>query len=185
MPSSYHDVDTPIGILRLVGDARHLERIDLPNAAARAPAAAWREQRRALPGPLDAAKRQLAEYFEGIRRDFDLPLAADGTAFQRRVWDELRRIPYGATISYGELARRIGQPTASRAVGAANGRNPLAIVVPCHRVIGADGTLTGYGGGLPVKQALLALERRVAPAPAIAWESAPYRAPRPAAARAR
>ena len=119
-------------------------------------------QRGGLPAALRAAKRQLAEYFDGTRRDFDLPLSADGTAFQRRVWDELRRIPYGETISYGELARRIGKPTASRAVGAANGRNPLAIVVPCHRVIGADGTLTGYGGGLPVKQALLALERRVA-----------------------
>ena len=162
MSSSYHDFDTPIGILRLVGDERHLERIDLPNAAARAPAPEWREQPGALPAALDAAKRQLAEYFHGHRRDFDLPLAPDGTAFQLRVWDQLRRIAYGETISYGELARRIGQPTASRAVGAANGRNPLSIVVPCHRVIGADGTLTGYGGGLPVKQALLALESRVA-----------------------
>ena len=131
MPNSYHDFETPIGTLRLVGDERHLARVDLPNAAARAPAGAWRERRRALPAALHAAKRQLAEYFDGTRRDFELPLAADGTAFQRRVWDELRRIPYGATISYGELARRIGQPTASRAV----------------------------------KQALLALERRVAPAP--------------------
>ena len=164
---SYHDFETPIGILRLVGGERYLERVDLPNAAARAPAAAWQEKRRALPGALDAAKRQIAEYFDGTRREFDLPLAPGGTTFQLRVWDELRRIAYGETVSYGELARRIGQPTASRAVGAANGRNPLAIVVPCHRVIGADGTLTGYGGGLPVKQALLALERRVAPAPAM------------------
>lgn len=162
MPSSYHDFDTPIGVLRLVGDERHLERVDLPNAAAIAPATGWRERLRALPAALDAAKRQLTEYFDGTRRDFDLPLAPDGTTFQLRVWDELRRIAYGETISYGELARRIGQPTASRAVGAANGRNPLAIVVPCHRVIGADGTLTGYGGGLPVKQALLALEHRAA-----------------------
>ena len=162
MPSSYHDFDTPIGILRLVGDEQHLERVDLPNAAARPPAEAWRETCRKLPAALDAAKRQLAEYFDGGRRDFDLPLAPDGTTFQLRVWDELRRIAYGETVSYGELARRIGQPTASRAVGAANGRNPLAIVVPCHRVIGADGALTGYGGGLPVKQALLALERRAA-----------------------
>ena len=162
MPNFFHDFDTPIGILRLVGDERHLERIDLPNAAARAPAADWREQPGALPAALDAAKRQLAEYFDGDRREFDLPLAPDGTAFQLRVWEELRRIAYGETISYGELARRIGQPTASRAVGAANGRNPLSIVVPCHRVIGADGTLTGFGGGLPVKQALLDLESRVA-----------------------
>ncbi len=174
MPRSYHDFDTPIGILRLVGDERHLERVDLPNAATHAPAAAWRETRGGLPGALDAAKRQLAEYFDGTRCDFDLPLAPDGTTFQLRVWDELRRIDYGETISYGELARRIGRPTASRAVGAANGRNPLAIVVPCHRVIGADGTLTGYGGGLPVKQALLDLERRGSgPALATAEESAP------------
>ena len=162
MSKTYHDFDTPIGILRLVGDERQLERIDLPNAEARAPDAEWREERRALPAALDAAKRQLAEYFDGERRDFDLPLAPDGTTFQLRVWAELRRISYGETISYGELARRIGKPTASRAVGAANGRNPLSIVVPCHRVIGADGTLTGFGGGLPVKQALLDLESRVA-----------------------
>ncbi|MCY4119756.1 MAG: methylated-DNA--[protein]-cysteine S-methyltransferase [Acidobacteria bacterium] len=162
MPRSYHDFDTPIGTLRLVGDARQLERIDLPNAAAREPDAAWRRRRGALPAALATAKRQIAEYFDGTRRDFDLPLAPDGTTFQLRVWEELRRISYAETISYGELARRIGKPTASRAVGAANGRNPLAIVVPCHRVIGADGTLTGYGGGLPVKKALLALERRIA-----------------------
>ena len=162
MPSSYHDFDTPIGTLRLVGDERRLERIDLPNAAARQPDAAWREKRSALPAALHTAKRQLSEYFDGALRNFDLPLAPEGTVFQRRVWDELRHIPYGATISYGELARRIGKPTASRAVGAANGRNPLAIVVPCHRVIGTDGTLTGYGGGLSVKEALLTLERRVA-----------------------
>ena len=162
MPKSYHDFDTPIGSLRLVGDERHLERVDLPNAAAREPDAEWRETRRALPAALGVGKRQLMEYFDGTRRDFELPLAPDGTAFQRRVWEELCRVPYGETISYGELARRIRKPTASRAVGAANGRNPLAIVVPCHRVIGADGTLTGYGGGLPTKQALLALERRVA-----------------------
>ena len=146
MSSSYHDFDTPIGPLRLVGDERHLERVDLPNTAVQQPAAGWREQRSALPAALHAAKRQLVEYFDGTRRDFDLPLAPHGTAFQCRVWEELRRISYGETISYGELARRIGKPTASRAVGAANGRNPLAIVVPCHRVIGADGTLTGYGG---------------------------------------
>lgn len=161
MPTSYHDFDTPIGTLRLVGDERRLERVDLPNAAAQAPDPGWREDRLALPAPLRDARRQLREYFDGHRRDFDLPLASDGTAFQRRVWEQLRRIPYGETLSYGALARRIGKPTASRAVGAANGKNPLAIVVPCHRVIGADGTLTGYGGGLPIKEALLALERRV------------------------
>ncbi len=162
MPSSYHDFDTPIGTLRLVGDDARIVRVDLPNAAAHDPDFAWQEAHGRLPGALRQAKRQLAEYFDGSRRDFDLPLSPDGTAFQCRVWEELRRIPYGETISYGELARRIGRPTASRAVGAANGKNPLAIVVPCHRVIGADGTLTGYGGGLPIKETLLALERRVA-----------------------
>ena len=161
MSLAYHDFDTLIGTLRVVGDDGGIERIDLPNAAACDPDPGWRERRRSLPGPLGEAKRQLREYFGGERRDFDLPLSPAGTAFQRRVWDELRRIPYGETVSYGELARRIGRPTASRAVGAANGRNPLAIVVPCHRVIGTDGTLTGYGGGLPVKETLLAHERRV------------------------
>lgn len=162
MRSIWHGFVTPIGTLRIVGGAGGVERIDLPNAAAGAPDPGWRERRRSLPEPLERAKRQLLEYFDGARRRFDLPLAAAGTAFQRRVWDELRRIPYGETISYGELARRIGRPTASRAVGAANGRNPLAIVVPCHRVIGADGALVGYGGGLPVKETLLAHEQGVA-----------------------
>ena len=162
MSLAYHDFDTPIGTLRVVGDDGGIERIDLPNAAASDPYPEWRERHRSLPGPLREAKRQLIEYFGGERRDFDLPLAPGGTPFQRRVWDELRRIAYGETISYGELARRIGRPTASRAVGAANGRNPLAIVVPCHRVIGADGKLTGYGGGLPVKETLLAHEQGVA-----------------------
>jgi methylated-DNA-[protein]-cysteine S-methyltransferase len=108
---------------------------------------------------LQEAERQLTEYFAGERTEFDLPLAADGTPFQRRVWSALCDIPYGETISYGELARRIGQPTASRAVGLANGRNPISIVVPCHRVIGSSGKLVGYGGGLDRKQTLLELER--------------------------
>ena len=122
--------------------------------------------------PLVAACRQVAAdgaagrgaaahgVLRGHTPRFRSPLSAAGTPFQRQVWEELRRIPYGETISYGELARRIGRPTASRAVGAANGRNPIAIVVPCHRVIGADGTLIGYGGGLRVKETLLSLERR-------------------------
>ena len=164
MPGSYHDFDTPIGVLRLVGDDDRIVRVDLPNTAALDPDPAWREARGGLPAALRQARRQLREYFDGGRRAFDLPLAPAGTDFQRRVWRELGRIPYGETLSYGDLARRVGRPGASRAVGAANGRNPLAVVVPCHRVIGADGALTGYGGGLPVKQALLALERRVADA---------------------
>ncbi|HEY3093359.1 MAG TPA: methylated-DNA--[protein]-cysteine S-methyltransferase, partial [Vicinamibacterales bacterium] len=102
---------------------------------------------------------QLGEYFEGRRRQFDLPLAPAGTPFQQRVWSALLDIAYGETISYGELASRIGQKSASRAVGLANGSNPLPIVIPCHRVIGANGKLTGYGGGLPIKERLLAHER--------------------------
>lgn len=111
---------------------------------------------------LDAATHQLREYFAGERREFDLPLAPTGTEFQLRVWQELRRIPYGETISYGELARRIGNPRASRAVGLANGANPIAILVPCHRVVGADGRLTGFGGGLRRKATLLAIESPLA-----------------------
>ena len=107
---------------------------------------------------LDAAEAQLREYFAGARRTFDLPLAPHGTAFQQRVWAALRAIPYGETRTYGELAAAIGSPNASRAVGMANHRNPISIVIPCHRVIGANGTLTGYAGGLEVKRRLLALE---------------------------
>ena len=112
--------------------------------------------------PLAEARRQLEAYFAGELREFDLPLAPRGTGFQLRVWEELRAIPYGGTISYGELARRVGDPGAARAVGLANGRNPLPVIVPCHRVIGADGSLTGFGGGLGRKRALLELEAGVA-----------------------
>lgn len=105
-----------------------------------------------------AVTEQLREYFAGRRREFDLTVAPVGTEFQRRVWQQLRAIPYGSTISYGELARRIGQPSAVRAVGLANGRNPVSIVVPCHRVIGSTGALTGYGGGVERKRFLLELE---------------------------
>lgn len=110
---------------------------------------------------LVAAKRQLREWFDGERREFDLPLAQSGTAFQRRVWAALREIPFGETWTYTQLAKRAGRPAAMRAAGAANGRNPFSIVVPCHRVIGADGSLTGYAGGLVAKQWLLAHERRL------------------------
>jgi len=104
-------------------------------------------------------REQLEEYFAGRRQEFDLPLDPRGTEFQRRVWQRLRSIAYGETTTYGTLARELGDPGASRAVGLANGSNPLPIVIPCHRVIGTDGSLTGFGGGLPVKQALLDLER--------------------------
>jgi methylated-DNA-[protein]-cysteine S-methyltransferase len=109
---------------------------------------------------LGQAIRQLEAYFAGKLDNFNLLLSPQGTPFQQRVWSELQNIPYGETISYGELARRIGNPKASRAVGLANGANPLSIVIPCHRVIGANGKLTGYGGGLPIKEKLLALEKR-------------------------
>ncbi|MCU1493273.1 MAG: methylated-DNA (protein)-cysteine S-methyltransferase [Acidimicrobiaceae bacterium] len=109
--------------------------------------------------PFDEAMRQLHEYFDGGRTQFDLPIALSGSPFQVEVWLALRDIPYGETISYGELAGRIGRPKASRAVGLANGRNPISIVVPCHRVVGADGSLTGYGGGMERKQYLLGLEQ--------------------------
>lgn len=112
---------------------------------------------------LEAAATQLAEYFAGDRRDFDLPLAPTGTAFQQAVWRALRTIPFGTVRSYREIAGQIGQPSAVRAVGAANGRNPLPIVVPCHRVIGSDGSLTGFAGGLDTKRALLALEGSLPP----------------------
>jgi methylated-DNA-[protein]-cysteine S-methyltransferase len=108
--------------------------------------------------PFASAARQLGEYFAGRRTVFDLPLAPAGTQFQRRVWAALQAIPYGQTSSYGQLAQAVGSPSASRAVGLANGRNPIAVVVPCHRVIGADGSLTGYGGGLERKRYLLGLE---------------------------
>jgi methylated-DNA-[protein]-cysteine S-methyltransferase len=112
--------------------------------------------------PFASAARQLAAYFSGELTAFELPLAPAGTQFQLRVWDALRTIPYGRTLSYGQLASQIGSPAASRAVGLANGRNPIAVIVPCHRVIGADGGLTGYGGGIDRKRFLLNLERAVA-----------------------
>jgi methylated-DNA-[protein]-cysteine S-methyltransferase len=109
-------------------------------------------------GPFREVVRQLKAYFDGQLKAFDLPLAPQGTEFQRQVWRALQTIPYGRTKSYGEIARRLGRPEASRAVGAANGQNPIPVIIPCHRVIGADGSLTGFGGGLPIKRKLLALE---------------------------
>jgi methylated-DNA-[protein]-cysteine S-methyltransferase len=157
-------VASPIGPLTLV-------------AAGGALAGVYMDAQRHLPGtvaqaapasqdgpdaaPLAAAARQLTEYFAGQRTEFDLPLEMAGTDFQRRVWAALREIPYGETVSYGELARGLGKASASRAVGLANGKNPFAVVVPCHRVVGSDGSLTGYGGGLDRKRFLLALEQRV------------------------
>src|SRR5580658_11195540 len=110
-------------------------------------------------GSNPAVARQIAEFFAGKRQEFDFPLAPKGSEFQKRVWNELVKIPFGETISYGELARRIGNPAASRAVGRANATNPIAVIVPCHRVIGTNGKLTGYGGGIDLKEKLLAWER--------------------------
>jgi methylated-DNA-[protein]-cysteine S-methyltransferase len=138
-------VDTPIGPLGLVASERGLRRILWPGE----PGAGGDEE------VLAAAAQQLREYFAGTRRTFDLPLELEGTDFQRRAWLGLAEIPYGETRSYGEQARRLGVPRAARAVGAANGANPLPIVLPCHRLIGADGSLTGFGGGLDVKRWLL------------------------------
>lgn len=155
---NYCYLDTPIGKLLIAGDEEAVQRIEFPNnGKARKPEADWRESSR---GAVGETVRQLREYFVGKRKEFDLPLAPQGTPFQREVWRKLQEIPYGETISYGELAKRIGNPKASRAVGAANGQNPIPIVIPCHRVIGANGKLTGFGGGLPTKEALLALEAK-------------------------
>jgi methylated-DNA-[protein]-cysteine S-methyltransferase len=145
-------MDTPIGRLVLEEDGGVLIGIRLPNDPT--PSAGPGS----TPSPvLEQAALQLEEYFAGERTVFDVPMALDGTPFQREVWGELTRIPYGQTISYGELARRVGRPKGPRAVGQANGRNPIPIIVPCHRVVAGNG-LGGYGGGLPVKRALLAVE---------------------------
>ena len=155
---NYAYLETPIGTLLIVGDDAAVHRITFPQrgrAAKTEPE--WQESQR---GPVGEAMRQLREYFAGKRVAFDLPLAPEGTVFQRSVWRQLQEIPYGETISYGELACRVGNPKASRAVGSANGANPLPIVIPCHRVIAGDGTVGGFGGGLPTKQTLLALEVR-------------------------
>jgi methylated-DNA-[protein]-cysteine S-methyltransferase len=153
----YTQIDSPVGPLLLVGDGSGLRKLEFVKGRREVKAdPAWREDAR----PLREAIRQLRDYFAGTLEKFDLPLAPEGTSFQRAVWKLLCEIPYGETISYGELARRVGNPKASRAVGLANGSNPIAIVIPCHRVIGSNGKLTGYGGGLPLKEKLLALEQR-------------------------
>jgi methylated-DNA-[protein]-cysteine S-methyltransferase len=165
----YGFLDSPVGRLLVARDTTGVRRIHFngpadsdgpaeagPHVPKRiGPPAAWERHDRAF----DDVAEQLTEYFEGRRRAFELPLAPEGTPFQLRVWNALLEIPYGETISYGELAARIGDRSASRAVGAANGSNPLPIVIPCHRVIGSNGKLTGYGGGLAIKHQLLALER--------------------------
>ena len=151
----YCYLDTPIGELLLAGDADALSLVGFPEGAMRRePEPEWIYNEKPFAEPI----RQLKEYFAGERQDFDLPLRLDGTEFQLLVLQELRRIPYGETASYRDVAERIGRPKAMRAVGAANGRNPIPIIVPCHRVIGSSGALTGFGGGLDTKEALLRLE---------------------------
>jgi methylated-DNA-[protein]-cysteine S-methyltransferase len=151
-------IASPCGELIAISDGDALVSLGFPHLPGRGPSAdgAVRDD-----GAFREVRAQLDAYFAGERRAFELALAPAGTPFQRDVWAALVAIPYGATTTYGELARAIGRPAAVRAVGAANGANPIAIVVPCHRVIGKDGTLTGYGGGLPRKELLLALEARV------------------------
>jgi methylated-DNA-[protein]-cysteine S-methyltransferase len=150
--TQYTAFESPIGELLVVGERERLTAIQYPDRQ-------WTE-----PGWVEAAEpfaeaiEQLGEYFAGERRDFDLDLDPRGTEFDRAVWARLEEIAYGETTSYGEIARAIGRPDRARAVGAANGRNPLPIVIPCHRVIGADGSLVGYGGGLELKRRLLELE---------------------------
>lgn len=152
----YTRMNSPVGELVIAADGEALRFVLFQTGKMAAPAAPeWEDAKR---GIVKETVRQLDAYFSRKLRAFDLPLGPQGTGFQERVWQELVNIGYGATISYGELARRIGNPAASRAVGLANGRNPIPIIIPCHRVIGASGKLTGYGGGLPVKEHLLALE---------------------------
>jgi len=157
--NSYSYIDSPIGRLLLGTDGEVLVRIDM-DVPSRRPRELESWASDAAAGPLPEVARQLDEYFAGRRRAFDLPLRLTGTEFQRRAWHSLMEIPYGETRSYGEQAKRIGNPNASRAVGLANGRNPIPIVVPCHRVIGADGSLTGFGGGIERKRWLLEHEGR-------------------------
>jgi methylated-DNA-[protein]-cysteine S-methyltransferase len=149
------EISTPVGRLRLAGDERGLRSISFEN---RFHPATLAERARRTEEPFREAIAQLNAYFAGELRRFDLPLAPEGTPFQQEVWSALMAIPYGETVSYGGLARRLGRPAASRAVGAANGKNPIPIVIPCHRVVGADGSLTGFGGGIAIKRRLLDLE---------------------------
>jgi len=149
-------LDSPLGPILLTATLEGLAGV-YPPGHVRPPAEpGWRDD-----AALAGAREQLSEYFAGDRQQFDLPLSPGGTAFQRAVWDRLRLIPFGQRRSYGQLALELGRPGAARAVGLANGRNPISIVVPCHRVVGANGAMTGYAGGLAAKQWLLAHESRV------------------------
>jgi methylated-DNA-[protein]-cysteine S-methyltransferase len=153
----YTQMESPVGLLLLATDDEGLRLISFQSGRHTAkPKADWKENA----SPLREAIRELRAYFAGELTEFEVPLAPHGTEFQLNVWHRLCKIPYGETISYGELAKRVGNPKASRAVGLANGSNPIPIIIPCHRVIGSNGKLTGYGGGLPIKEKLLALEQK-------------------------
>ncbi len=169
---------SPIGVLTIEGNEEAITRIDLPGSSASSAssgsprskgdggtkrAGPIRRSGREMLAPLEEAVCQLEEYFAGERTEFDLPLEVAGTHFQRDVWFALSEIPYGKTVSYGELAEMVGRPKAFRAVGQANGSNPIPIVLPCHRVVASGGRIGGYGGGLPMKRRLLALEGVVLP----------------------
>jgi len=161
-PRTHTVVNSPVGPLTLVAVAGALAGLYMDEQRHRPAPGTFGEPGTGQDDELFAeASSQLEQYFDGQRTRFDLRVTLDGTTFQRRVWTALQDIPYGQTVSYGQLADRIGQPSASRAVGLANGKNPIGIIVPCHRVVGADGSLTGYGGGIERKNYLLGHERRV------------------------
>ena len=155
MTLHFRHIDSPLGPLTVSTSDAGLNALEFPHDSWFLPRDGWREADHPL---LQQAQRQLDEYFAGQRRAFELPLAPQGTPFQREVWFALADIPYGQTMSYAQLAAKLSRPTASRAVGAANGRNPLRILLPCHRVVGAKGSLTGFSGGLAAKRFLLELE---------------------------
>lgn len=159
-PLCFKTVDSPVGELTLVASGQSLCMLLFPNAHSQAGMRGGAWLRDDAHPVLCRAQQQLGEYFSGRRKQFDLPLKPQGTVFQIKAWRELQKIPYGQTISYGEQARAMGDAKKARAVGMANGRNPLPVIVPCHRVIGASGDLTGFGGGLKVKEFLLSHERR-------------------------
>ena len=153
----YCVIESPVGRLLLAGNAQALTHVSFQDGRrSTQPDPQWTYSET----PFQKSIQQLHEYFSGKRKTFKIKLAPEGTPFQRKVWDALQTIPYGRTLSYGQIANAIGKPQAVRAVGAANGQNPLSIVIPCHRVIGSNGKLVGFGGGLPIKEALLSHERR-------------------------
>lgn len=159
---SYTYMDSPVGVLTLVGDLSALHILNFPSTTSNADILPeWQKN----DAPFTEVIKQLRAYFAGELQEFDLPLSFSGTEFQNRVWQQLATIPFGETRSYGQMAAELGSPGASRAVGSANNKNPLAIILPCHRVIGADGSMTGFGGGVTTKTFLLEHEAKVIGAP--------------------